>query len=67
MKKISASIRPPEINALSAADTAILERTVGWSEDRLFKWANSKDGRMFGDLAIGCEDLPMALRHVAIR
>ena len=31
-------------------DAEILERTDDWTEDELFAWANSKDGRLFADL-----------------
>ena len=48
------------------ADDAILEvtRDMGWTYDDLFTWANSKDGRWFADMALGCRDLRGAMRYL---
>ena len=52
---------------VTAADDAILARSaeLGWDDERLFVWANSKDGRWFADMALGCSDLGRAMRHIA--
>lgn len=51
------------VDQVAEADAAILARAgeLGWSEARLFKWANSKDGRWFTDYAFGCDDLERAM------
>ncbi len=51
---------------VAAADQAVLEAAAsrGWDEDRLFDWANSKNGRWFADLALGCRDLAGARRYL---
>lgn len=40
---------------VAAADALIIATAekAGWSEARLFDWANSKDGRWFADCAFG--------------
>ena len=46
----------------SAADALALDMAAGCSDDALFAWANSKDGRWFADCALGSNDLEMARR-----
>lgn len=40
------------------ADAIVLRFAAqhGWNAEDLFHWANSKDGRWFGDWAFGCTD-----------
>ena len=51
---------------IAGADAAVLKvaADLGWDEDRLFMWANSKDGRWFADMALGCNDISGALRLI---
>lgn len=55
-----------EGQAVREADAAILEAAaeLGWDEDRLFQWANSKDGRWFADEAFGMRSLARAMKYV---
>lgn len=55
--------RPDEV---ADADESILERVEdeGWTYEELFAWANSKDGRWFGDVAFGSGDLRAAMRYL---
>ncbi len=50
------------------ADTFILDMTADWTDEELFAWANSKDGRWFADVLFGGNwtqaDLDMAGRYV---
>lgn len=63
----------PEAPAIPArvelADTFVLDVTADWTDDELFAWANSKDGRWYGDILFGTthltqRDLDMAARYV---
>ena len=51
---------------VAEADETILEhvRDMGWTADELFAWGNSKDGRWFSDMALGCNDLRGAMRYL---
>lgn len=59
---------PAQPALVEFADTFVLDVTIDWTADELFHWANSKDGRWFGDLVFGgsCSqaDLDMAGRYV---
>ena len=50
------------------ADTFVYDVTADWTDAELFAWANSKDGRWFGDCVFGgnldAADLDMAARYV---
>jgi hypothetical protein len=48
---------------VAPVDAAILDiaEGLGWDEERLFEWANSKDGRWFADTALGCGELDNAI------
>jgi hypothetical protein len=50
------------------ADTFVYDVTADWTDEELFAWANSKDGRWFGDVMFGGDlsqrDLDMADRMV---
>lgn len=41
---------------IATADALVLSiaTELGWDEDRLFAWANSKNGRWFADSTLGC-------------
>ena len=57
---------PARPDLVADADEAILERVKdeGWTYEDLFTWANSKDGRWFADMALGCDDLRGAMRYL---
>jgi hypothetical protein len=44
---------PPEL--VQAADRLILDHAAasGWTDEQLFTWANSKNGRWYGDTMFG--------------
>lgn len=52
--------------AVAAADAQALRiaADAGWDVERLFAWANSKDGRWYGDVALGCGNLAEAAEYV---
>jgi hypothetical protein len=50
-------------------DAAVLVRAneLGWTTDQLFAWANSRDGRWFGDAVFGADVFgPVALERAII-
>lgn len=47
----------------TAADALALEMAATLTDEALFTWGNSKDGRWFADCALGCNDLAMARRY----
>jgi hypothetical protein len=54
---------------VTAADELVLRiaNEQGWTPEQLFDWANSKLGRWYGDVTLGCEDLgSMAARYVKL-
>ncbi len=56
-----------EFANVTAADTLALEvaNAKHWSRSRFFQWLNSKDGRWFGDMTLGGEDMdPNAAHYV---
>ena len=44
---------PMLADRLELADEAVLQATADWSDEELFAWANSKDGRWFADCVLG--------------
>lgn len=52
--------------AVAAADAQVLRLAdaAGWDAERLFAWANSKDGRWYADVALGCGNLAEAAEYV---
>jgi hypothetical protein len=46
---------PGRPDLVEAADQRVIDTANerGWDYDRLFEWANSKDGRWFGDVMFG--------------
>lgn len=61
---------PARPELLAAVDAKVIEHanTKGWSVERLFTWANGKNGRWFGDYLFGGSgdldaDFAQALRH----
>ncbi len=53
---------------VALADAFVFDVTADWTDDELFTWANSKDGRWFADILFGGSwtqaDLDMAGRYV---
>ncbi len=47
------------IQSLEEADNYLLEtvNSQNWSNKDLFRWANSKNGRWYGEIAIYCNDI----------
>ena len=45
--------RPAAADQVAAADAYLLEVAAGMTDDQLFEWANSKNGRWFADTALG--------------
>ena len=48
---------------VTAADALALDMGDTLTDEALFAWGNSKDGRWFADCALGCTDLDMARRY----
>lgn len=44
---------PAQPELVARIDELILDATRDWTYDELFRWANSKDGRHFGDATFG--------------
>jgi hypothetical protein len=57
--------RPAEPDLVAAIDQRIVDHAnaEGWTRDDLFHWANSRDGRWFGDVVFGGGTFDEAIRH----
>jgi hypothetical protein len=55
---------PPQPALVAAADAYLIRRAnrLGWTAADLFRWANSKLGRWYGDVWFG-NDQPYRQRH----
>lgn len=49
-------VDPQSANLVNAADAMLLDHanSLGLTEEELFDWANSKNGRWYGDCWFGC-------------
>lgn len=58
---------PAQPERVAATDRLILDRVRqhGWGYDRLFTWANSKDGRLLAEAMFGSDETAEAAWHRA--